>query len=291
MRNCYRDACIRIHGGLGNQLFQYSFGRALTISSGRRLILDETPDKRGRFPFYLRHFAFYKEMDTHQRQQCIHRNKVARKIAELVGKSPVIIKEESLSFQEMELDLSKNFYFDGYWQSEKYFSDISDIIRSDLQITTPPSAKNQRCMDEIRSSPAISLHIRRGDYLLPVHVEFHGAPSMKYYYDALRFVADRMTEEPVVYIFSDEPAWVRNNIDLPYETRVVGHNDAINSFEDIRLMSACRHHIIANSTFSWWGAWLNRSNDKVVVAPKRWFADRNTFNADIIPDGWFQLGN
>lgn len=180
-------------------------------------------------------------------------------------------------------------YLAGYWQSERFFADAADTIRTDFQFTTPPDPDNADHLERIRAAPAISLHIRRGDYLRPeVQAQF-GSPTAKYYSDAIDLIASRMAVEPVVYVFSDEPELTRDNLVLPFEKRVVAHNGPDKNYEDMRLMSACRHHVIANSSFSWWGAWLNPSPDKIVVAPKRWFIDLKIDNPDIAPSSWFRM--
>ena len=149
------------------------------------------------------------------------------------------------------------------------------------------SAKNI-VTGRIKAEPrAVSLHVRRGDYVSNSKVtERHGICTPDYYTQALAHVAQKMEGDPIIYAFSDDPEWVRGNLKLPAEIRIVGHNDSSKNIEDLRLMSACRHHIIANSSFSWWAAWLNPRADKIVAAPARWFADPAYANPDILADGW-----
>ena len=136
---------------------------------------------------------------------------------------------------------------------------------------------------------AVSLHIRRGDYVSnEKYNAAHGTCDLAYYARAADFIADRIGT-PTIYAFSDDPTWVAENLKLPYDVRYVDHNSAATNYEDLRLMAACQHHIIANSSFSWWGAWLNPSQDKLVAAPSQWFADPNKVNPDILPLAWYTV--
>ena len=132
--------------------------------------------------------------------------------------------------------------------------------------------------------------MRRGDYISnPRAHAVHGTCSMEYYAHAVRHIAGRIGFEPIIYVFSDEPDWALANLDMPFEMRVMDHNDSSRNYEDLRLMAACKHHVIANSSFSWWGAWLNASPEKIVVAPSKWFADSSISNPDITPNDWVRI--
>ena len=281
---------VRTHGGLGNQIFQYCFGRSLSLSTKRSFVLDTRPlEKNARFPFGLGHFNITREVLGGLLPPQRKGQRLKYFLYGQLGLLPELIVERGLAFNNRLSLPNKDVYLDGYWQSERYFSDVAETIREDLRIITPPSPENATHLAAIATCPAVSLHVRRGDYLTPKHQAYHGSCSMDYYAKALEFVASRMTAEPIIYVFSDEPEWARDNLTLPFQKRVMAHNDSANSYEDMRLMSACRHHIIANSTFSWWGAWLNPSPDKIVVAPQRWFADPKVDNPDIVPDGWHRI--
>lgn len=241
-----------------------------------------------RFPFGLQHFNMPDGILNGPLPPSRRGQRAKYLLHHILGILPETIEEHTLAFNNISLP-DRSVYLDGYWQSERYFSDVSETIRQDLRIITPPSLENARHLEEIASVPSISLHVRRGDYLTPKHQAYHGTCTMEYYARALDVVTSRMKVEPIVYVFSDEPDWARDNLLVPFEKRIMGHNSSANSYEDMRLMSACRHHIIANSTFSWWGAWLNLSPDKIVVAPQRWFADPNIDNPDLIPERWHRV--
>jgi hypothetical protein len=181
-------------------------------------------------------------------------------------------------------------YLHGYFQSESYFADHDPQIRRELRVTTPPDAQNAEWLDRIQNDPlAVSVHLRRGDYVAVAKAgHTHGTCDAAYYSRAIAYLCDRVIT-PRAYVFSDDPEWVRAHLHLDVEMEVVSHNGPNAHFEDLRLMSACRHHIIANSTFSWWGAWLDARRDKTVIAPQRWFATDRLVNPDILPSDWVRL--
>lgn len=201
-----------------------------------------------------------------------------------------MVRQQGNHFNPDIMTVGGNLWLHGYWQSERYFADFEEQIRCELSVRTQPSAKNEQLLAEIAGLPAVSLHIRRGDYVNnPQANAAHGICTLEYYRSAALLISERMPEEPIFYVFSDEPEWAKTNLDLPFEIRVMDHNDGDHNYEDLRLMAACRHHVIANSTFSWWGAWLNPSLEKIVIAPKQWFADPSLKNPDILPPSWITL--
>ena len=179
-------------------------------------------------------------------------------------------------------------YFKGFYQSERFFADIKDDVREAFTFDKRnANERSLRLLEQIGSDAnAVSLHIRRGDYLLPKHWETTGSIcQLPYYQNAIAEMNQRMNH-PSYYVFSDDIPWVREN--LPLENVVyVDWNKGEDSWQDMMLMSCCRHHIICNSTFSWWGAWLNPREDKIVIAPNRWFRHCETPN--IYPAGWLTV--
>jgi hypothetical protein len=186
------------------------------------------------------------------------------------------------------LDVPTDSYLFGYWQSEKYFREEARTIRADFTFKPPLSRINDALARQIGRQNAISLHVRRGDYANnPKTTATHGLCSLDYYRSAIKYVTDRV-EAPSFYIFSDDPAWVKENIRLDFPCHYVDNNKGAESYNDMRLMSMCKHHIIANSSFSWWGAWLNPNPEKIVVAPQKWFANNNDVS-DLFPREWTLL--
>jgi hypothetical protein len=270
---------VRLCGGLGNQLFQYAAGRRLADARKAELVLDldwyeRTPHSDTPRAFELDRYAIRARVATAaERRACQWRN----------------IREKSFDFDPAVLELPDGTYLDGYWQSERYFDDIADAIRRDATPRTSPTLQDQRVGSAISAaSAAVSVHVRRGDYVsLKAAADFHGTCSANYYRAALTAIASHV-RDPHFFVFSDDLEWARRNIEPPGPVVHVDHNGPATAFQDLRLMSSCDHHIIANSSFSWWGAWLNASADKIVVAPKVWFADARPTPA-LLPRSWIRL--
>ena len=209
----------------------------------------------------------------------------------LTKRFPLLHRENGLAYDPQIAKSTDPVWLEGYFQSVKYFEEHLDLIRADLTPKSEPDAENLKWLTEIQNEPlAVSLHVRRGDYVRnEKFAAQHGTCTSEYYRKSLSRIIEQTGAEPVLYVFSDDPEWVRSNLKLPARMKVLGHNDASKNIEDLRLMSACRHHIIANSSFSWWGAMLNPRSDKVVVTPSKWFADPITKNPDIWPDDWLRV--
>ena len=260
-------------GGIGNQLFQYCAGRSLAYTNHVDLKLNIS----GFDGYKLRRYALN------------HFNFDAEILSEDEQKTLTIYSEKSFRYDPDFFDLTDHTFIKGYWQSEKYFSMIKDVLLTELQIITPPSKINEKLIDEIQSCNAVSLHIRRGDYISDISTyKVHGICDLDYYDRCLKIVAEQIFD-PHVYIFSDDPRWAIDHLRIDLKTTYVTHNDPEHHYEDLRLMSLCRHNIIANSSFSWWGAWLNKHQDKIVLAPKRWFRRDVPDASDLIPNHWLKV--
>ena len=272
-----------LYGRLGNQLFQYAAGRALSLRLGVGLCLD-TRHYRGksRNDLAINHFSVVAE-------QCARLPPFGSGLRRRLGhlrKTPFSIYE-----QQEHLLLDKEYfnqpdwtYLRGSFQSERYFTDHATAIRQDLRIRSATSAANRRIADAIATTCAVSVHIRRGDYIGNVQL---GILTLEYYYAAMRRMNERLAEEPTFFLFSDDPQWVTDNL-RPSAPHVVVHQRGP-AYEDLRLMSLCKHHIIANSSFSWWGAWLNPSCEKIVIGPKRWTSDPRDTMSERVPSEWLRV--
>ncbi|MHB8206956.1 alpha-1,2-fucosyltransferase [Mucilaginibacter sp.] len=286
---------VRLQGGLGNQLFQYAFGKKLAIQNHCELKID-TSFYRGQNlrSYLLYHFSIKENFATINECNELrerHFSKLNRLLRKYLKTKLNLIEEKSLLFDPQYLKIKNYTYLSGYWQSEEYFKDISAEIRAEFNVKTPTTIANQILLDQIVSCNAVSLHIRRGDFVIDNAVsEIHGTCGLEYYTDAAKLLASQITD-PIFYVFSDDIPWAKKHLKLSQMAIFVDINDGFTAFEDIRLMQHCRHNIIANSTFSWWGAWLNPNPDKIVVAPKIWFADpaMNLQSASIVPDKWIRL--
>lgn len=290
---------VKVVGGLGNQMFQFANGLAVAKRNNTTCKLDITSFRNYTLHNYsLDHFRILPEVASASELRRFHNQPIhsllKKKISSVFARSssPTVhgyVKEQHFNFIPEILDLKgSDFYLDGYWQSEKYFIDIADNIRYDFQVRDEPVDLNKDYVDKIKSSESVCVHIRRGDYVKNKQTQaVHGAPALNYYYTALESIA-KQTNAINVFVFSDDPAWVKEHLHTQYPTTYVTHNGPDRNYEDLRLMSTCKHHVIANSTFSWWGAWLAQTNKQIVVAPKKWF-NTGTSSADLIPDRWIRM--
>ncbi|MFP5223893.1 MAG: alpha-1,2-fucosyltransferase [Acidobacteriota bacterium] len=269
---------VRLLGGLGNQMFQYAAGRALADRHGVELALDLTAfETYGLRRYELDAFAIRARVATPE------------DLEPYAAPAARTFQEQCFSFNAGLPDLTPPVRLEGYWQSERYFQDIKDALRADFTLRRPLDAPNREMLARIGDCASVSLHVRRGDYVSnPVTNEFHGVLGLEYYRAAVACVADR-EPEPHLFVFSDDPQWAQANLDLGHPATFVAHNDPDHGWLDMRLMSACRHHIIANSSFSWWGAWLGSRPDGIVAAPRRWFNQGPCDTGDLFPEGWTLL--
>jgi len=281
----------RLHGGMGNQLFQYAVGRAVALRTGAELLLDTRQyTAKNPFQYDLAHFAIQAKVASEEELPPAKNRPLAYAWWRKFGRSPRFVREQGLGYNERIGTIEADCYLHGYFQSQRYFADIAPTLWTDLTFKEAISGENARMGERIQSRPSVSMHIRRGDYITDAKaLSAHGSTDLAYYQRALEEVRSRSSQDPVVYLFSNDPDWVRDNIKLDAEMVPVAINDGKTAHEDLRLMSLCDHNIITNSTFSWWGAWLNPSHDKIVTAPAQWFASPKLSNPDITPDNWLRL--
>tara|TARA_B100000745_G_scaffold76795_1_gene46488 strand:+ start:13529 stop:14446 length:918 start_codon:yes stop_codon:yes gene_type:complete len=284
---------VNVKGGLGNQMFQYALGRKLSLKTKQELKLDITTLKRvdsgkdTHRSFTLDAYTIEKNIATH------HEITLLRYPFGIISKGIrwfrlKILGQTHIGFEKNILSKTGSMYLDGYWQSPKYFEDIRDVLLKDFQLTAPTSKIMASYQSEIVKGTPVSVHIRRGDYVKnPRVLKEFGICSQAYYQKAVSYVQEHVTE-PSFFIFSDDIAWVKENIPLP-ESTVYVSDPTLSAEEELILMSSCSHNIIANSTFSWWGAWLNQNQEKIVIAPTPWFNKNNHLFQDLIPDSWIQL--
>jgi hypothetical protein len=245
-----------IMGGLGNQLFQYATGKRLADKHGVEHKIDITGFEEYKLHAYsLGAYTIDAPLAT------------AEEIASLRGNDRTYISEDSVFVDPRVLSAGPNTYLRGHWQSERYFSDIRDSILTEFTLRAPLNSADQSILSLIRSTAAVALHIRRMDFATNAN---HGLCDLSYYDDAIARIAQSVPE-PTFFIFSDDPTWVKANLKTNFPCVYVDHNDASRNYADLYLMSQCQHFIIANSTFSWWGAWMSTNAKKIIIAPKQWF--------------------
>jgi hypothetical protein len=294
---------VSLYGGLGNQMFQYAFAKNLATKLETKLYIDTSllDDKSIRKDFTNRDYEL----------ECFHiKDPVIDKIrlskfefwANLFSKAkistfnrrvlnnsliiPKFFIEDSYSLQNLKnKTFSKNMLLKGYWQSELYFIESSNVIRDIYSFSFPET----RLLIDIRLLNSISVHFRRGDYISNEHINsVHGVCPLSYYIKSINFLNGKVNN-PIYYIFSDDIKWVKNAlIDISSKNNVIFIENSQTPAQDLMLMSSCKHNIIANSSFSWWGAWLNKNPDKLVIAPLIWTKNKSE-NQHLIPKNWIRF--
>jgi len=282
---------IKLNGGLGNQLFQYSLGRKLSIKNNDIFKLDLSDfTKNNPRSYGLEHFNIIENFASNEDINRIKKTgvwKLLDKLKPYCKRSA--IKYKGYDFDPNILKLFGNFYLDGYWQSEKYFQDIENIIREEITLKEPLPSKYSELIDKIKNSDSASVHIRRGDYITNKKFsKVYNLLDEKYYQGAIKFITEKISDVKF-FIFSDDIEWVKRNIDIPYPKTFVSGANETKDYEELMLMSLCKHNIIANSSFSWWGAWLNKNADKIVISPDKWFNDKIGGAKDLIPPEWLRI--
>jgi Glycosyl transferase family 11 len=295
---------VFLRGGLGNQMFQYAAGLALAKKQGTSLLLDTTflNDRFPRKQFTYRtydldvfdikpKFTLLSEVSAQMPIPglWLGLDLVAIKGADIFGTQKLLKEKKDYVFQEAVFNENTSALLWGFWNTEKYFDDAQNEVRDAFRFRPSENAAIIAAKKEIVNSNAVALHVRRGDYLLPKHAKVYGTTDVSYYDRAIAYMAERV-KSPTFFVFSDDIEWCRENIKTSFpavfmtdETRgpkASGH---------LELMSLCKHNIIANSTFSWWGAWLNANPEKIVVAPKAWDQGSLDQKKDVIPQGWVTI--
>lgn len=291
---------VKLMGGLGNQMFQYAAARALSIKTNTKLYIDES--------FYIEN---KKNKTVTQRKPELHIFKIKFNKINFVSRNYIKLCFILTKFIEkkfsIKLNLFSNFIEDrfnfnneydslrsntvliGYFQTEKYFIDIRSILLKEFLFNIQLSGINFSILQEIKQTNSVSVHIRRGDYISSTsNLEHHGICTLDFYKESINYMTERLNS-CIFFVFSDDIIWAKENFNNFNQVFVfIDYNTGDMSFIDMMLMSNCKNNIIANSSFSWWGAWLNQNNQKIVIAPKKWFnSDIDT--SDLIPSSWIRI--
>lgn len=284
---------VRLQGRLGNQMFQYALAKSLQ-NRGKEVMIDSSMlkydgnyNELGLFPNVKREMQEASSELVQTLGDCnksiLH--KIKRKV---LGYKKTHILEKGYSFYGDIFEMD-NVYLEGYWQSEKYFQSVEKEIRNLYNFPEIEDDINIYLKKEIQDSNSISLHIRRGDYLDTKNAPKHGNICTKQYYENAIDYMEKHVDNPAFFVFTDDPEWAKREYQDKKNIVFVDNNHGENSYRDMQLMSLCKHNIIANSSFSWWGAWLNQTPAKIVVAPPRWF-NIGTM-PDIICKNWIIVPN
>ena len=303
----------RLRGGLGNQLFQYACGRALSLRTDNPQKLDIEGYERaanGDTPrsYLLSHFNIIEDIATLDE---IRRLKYPFGIASKAWRyaSTKFLRRFNTGYIPRYMHAKGDIYLDGFWQTELYFADTETTIRKELTLKDPLGATAQTFADQIVAAKkngvtTVSLHVRRGDVARDAFKNpYYGITTPAYYKKALAALVEKLAaragngenaarQNIRIFVFSDGIEWTKENIDIPFPTTYVDGGDASNKiadYEDLALMSMCDHNIVANSSFSWWGAWLNPNPEKIVIAPKDWIRTNKHRHKDTVPSSWIRV--
>ena len=277
-----------IYGGLGNQLFQYAAGKALADYHNVLLKIDTSFYASQKYrDFALDKFHTNYLIASPDDVRMVRNNgllsKAYQRLLPVYKRSSLM--EPCYFFYDGFFRGRSQAFISGLWQSEKYFNSINGVIRREFIVKSELVGHLKEKAEEIKNEVSVSVHIRRGDYLLAKALS---ALPKDYYDKALSLILQRAGDAKV-YFFSDDIEWVKENIDISTPHEFISGTVAKSSIEDFYLMQHCRHNIIANSTFSWWAAWLNKNEEKIVVAPKTWFSHVDNNTHDLIPKEWYRV--
>jgi hypothetical protein len=289
----------RLYGGLGNQMFQYAAARRLQLLRAAELRLDlgwfdTRAAQRPSRPYALGHLTLdatpASTTDIAAVTAAPARWPAVRLLLDSSrphGRKRLRCERTPYRYEPDFTDTPDPVYLDGYWQNESYFIAIADILRNEFRVRSPVSPASMRIADTMSAVTAVSVHVRRGDYARQAHThQHHGLCPIEYYTAACSRI-ETVVRDPHYFVFSDESDWARDNLSFIKPVTFVSCNDSDHQYEDLHLMTLCRHHVVANSSFSWWGAWLAERPGQVVIAPRSWVA-ANLPGDQIIPERWMR---
>jgi hypothetical protein len=277
----------KISGGLGNQMFQYAIGQSVATKYKKPFNLDLS-DIPPNSPFKYRLDMFNIKAETASANDI---NKMKGKsdfsgkiLRKFLGSAlyPFYHKESERTIFDSSVFSNSDIYLDGYWQNEEYFLDIRSVLLDDFSLKSEVSNNAKKYLEPIMLNNSVSLHVRRGDY--SKHPEI-GIMDIEYYKKAVEYICKKI-DKPVFYIFSNDIKWCESN--FTFIENKVFINDTESEIDDLFLMKSCSHNIIANSSFSWWAAWLNTNKQKIIISPLKWMAV-NPKGHKWVPDSWLQF--
>lgn len=284
----------KLSGGLGNQLFQYAIAKSIAKKRNDSFKLDISfYPKQSLRDYELHHFNIKENIASKNEIINFAGNenfffKLERKVGLKPKRPKTFFEEKNITMFDPDVfNYQDNLYLDGFWQNENYFKNIRSDILEDFSLKSKISEECKNSLYDIKHSNSVSIHIRRGDYIKDKHTfDVHFTCDNRYYEKSIKYIFDNV-DKPIFYIFSDDIDWCKNNFSN-LKNKVFIDNTK-NAIEDLELMKNCKHNIIANSTFSWWGAWANTYKKKIVISPKRWFNKKDWMDLNISCDGWIRI--
>lgn len=291
---------IKFNGGLGNQMFQYAFACALAHKFNSDIVFDfsyfkdvlENKNVTSR-SFELDVFGIDCKVAQAEDFTNVKRldfsSSLKKTIAKIFPKTFNINyfrEKDNHFFNKALFEYSGYIFYEGYFQNEKYFKHIRESLLKSFSLKAQLDEQNRSMLEKIKNTNSVSIHVRRGDYVTLDYVnKINGVCSIEYYQKAIKYIAKKI-KNPHFFLFSDDIEWLQENLKPDFDFTIVDFNNNKGYF-DLELMKNCKHNIIANSSFSWWGAWLNENSDKIIVAPKKWTNKRQKNR--IVPDNWIKL--
>ena len=272
---------LKITGGLGNQMFQFAAGYSVAKSKKVDLNLDLSWYKRRDIH---NGFELQKIFDIFNRVDFLNKPFSLKQLFSKIDFRYKTFEEPHFHYTPEILNLQNHCFLRGYWQSEMYFTNYASDIRKIFEFKKILDNENSKIASEIIENKSVSLHIRRGDFLKKNN-QVHQVDLTKFYNKAINEMSNNF-DNPKFFIFSDDPKWVFKNFSIKKNFRIVSNNKSNYSYLDMYLMSLCKCNILANSTFSWWSAWLNNYSNKIILAPKTWFTDKTIKTDNLFPKNW-----
>ncbi|MBR2526452.1 alpha-1,2-fucosyltransferase [bacterium] len=283
------EIIISFDGRMANQMFQWALARAFEQKYDKLPIIDDSTET-----IKLNNFKMISAIKTVDKSliykicKMIPLHNLRNKLTKMNFKISVV-NEELGKYCENILDTTPPANLKGFFQNEKYFINVREQLLKDFQLNEDLDEQNREMLKKIKNTESISVHFRRGDYTKARIAKVFGCCGENYYKNAIKIIAEKLDKKPTLFIFSDDINWVKNNIKFEYETIFVDINSGKKGYFDLELMKNCKHNVIANSSFSWWSAWLNENPDKIVVAPRPWICTRTKENDfETVPESWIK---
>ncbi|MBK7708125.1 MAG: alpha-1,2-fucosyltransferase [Acidobacteria bacterium] len=289
---------VKLMGGLGNRMFQYAFGRHLAHRHKTQLkldlsfFLDAMPKKKHHV---IRHYDLdifnidgivASESEVFDLSKRVQFSLLDRALNRFWRYKKSHIVEPHFHFSVAAFNSPDDVYSNGYWQTEKYFGDVSELVRSDFSFKEALGPRAADLHQRIMDSNSVCLNVRRGDFVVN---DFHGVQGVDYFARANELLRQQVVGFEY-FVFSDEIEWCEANLKFDNPVTFVSHEYAGRKFQDyLRLMSAWKHFVIPNSSFAWWAVWFNQDPDRLVIAPKNWFGDSSLDTSDLIPENWLRV--
>lgn len=276
---------VSLSGGIGNQLFQFAAGLSLCSQLDAELVLNLSwygrKTSAAQRKMQLHYFVEVDKFQTHSTS--IH--PTIDRMKRIAQGYKIVNEAEYDPERFLLIRTNRNVVMNGYWQSERYFSAVSSLLRASIKQDDFTSKSANDLAESIKSSKCIGIHVRRGDYVTdPKTRAVHGVCDRAYFLDAVRFIKERNEVDSLI-VFSDDTEWCQNNLEFEFRTKII--DESICDVDQLKLLSLCGHHIISNSSFSWWAAWLGSKPEQNVVYPTSWFADGRALES--MPAGWIEL--